>query len=339
MKILALMIFISASVYCACVNERIVLGSEIKELSKQYDVYVESEDATFKKIKADKLIPIKLYHAQLLPKSNKEHKSLSSDPIARYNQRYVEYYTYPRMVKYLANSASMLSDNGYELSKVGESLGGRDLFYVGPKIFDPNKKTIVMFGRHHGDEGTANWIIEGFLNRYFTTKLNDKFQLLLYPMINPDGAMDMIRYNRNGRDLNRSWDANSGRDEIVSIHGHLKSRLEKLQNVVIALDMHGSFTEDFIYRVDRGFKGDSFYEMQQRFIDELGIYDPWQASNFTLSNGHPGMARIVLISHYQLNAMTHESIRNIPLRNNRNRGKQDLLDQGVAVAQAIENLY
>ncbi len=31
---------------------------------------------------------------------------------------------------------------------------------------DLTKKTIVMFGRHHGDEGTANWIIEGFFKRF-----------------------------------------------------------------------------------------------------------------------------------------------------------------------------
>jgi hypothetical protein len=37
--------------------------------------------------------------------------------------------------------------------------------------------------------------------------------------------------------------------------------------------------------------------------------------------------------------MTHESIRDIPLRNNSGRTKKTLMDQGLAVIKSIENLY
>lgn len=339
MKLL-ITIFLSVSLtYAACVHERMVLGAQLSELNKKYDVYAQTDEGSFKKLSESDVIAVKRYSVQLLPKRGESFEK-SSDPFARYNKKYVEYYTYPRMSEYLNESQAKLSNIGYKVEVVGKSLKGRDLYYVGPKNLDPSKKTIVMFGRHHGDEGTANWIIEGFLNRYMSEKsFNEEFQLVLYPMVNPDGAMARKRYNDNGRDLNRSWDQNSGKDEVVSIHGHLRPMLKKLSKVVIALDMHGSFTEDFIYRVKRSYKSESFYNLQQKFIDELGIFDPWQAGSFQLSNGHPKMARLVLIDHYKLNAMTHESIRNVKLKNIRGRSKNSLLDQGEAVVTAIANLY
>lgn len=339
MKFLISLLLLAGSASAACVDERVVLGAQIEKLSAQFDVYVETEPAKYEKISAEDAISIKAYRAQLLPKTYQTIAE-SADPFDRYNKRYIKYYTYPRMVKYLQNVQDDMQSLEYKIEKVGKSLAGRDLFYVGPNQLDPNKKTIVMFGRHHGDEGTANWIIEGFVNRFLEEKsFRDNFQLVLYPMVNPDGAMKQTRYNLNGRDLNRSWSSVSGRDEIVFIHGHLAPILKVLNKVVIALDMHGSFREDFIYRVKRSYKGEEFYNMQQRFIDELGIYDPWQASNFILSNGHPGMARLALINHYKLHALTHETIRDIPLRNSRGRSKQSLLEQGEAVISAIESLY
>lgn len=342
MKLLICFLFSTAAALGVCVDERVIFGSQIEELSRKFDVYVETENAKFRKINPEEAVFLQSYHAQLLPKSSEtiNPNLKSSDPFARYNKRYIKYYTYPRMVEYLEKVEGAFSEYGYKIEKAGKSLGNRDLYYVGPKNLDPQKKTIVMFGRHHGDEGTANWIIEGFVNRFLQeAEFRDEYQLVLYPMINPDGAMEQTRYNLNGRDLNRSWSESSGHDEIVAIHGHLGKKLRKLKKTVIALDMHGSWDEDFIYRVKRGFKGDDFYEMQQDFIDELGAYDPWQAGNYILSNGHPGMARIVLINHYKLHALTHESIRNIPLKNNRGRKLESLVEQGEAIVTAIKNLY
>ncbi|MBC74406.1 MAG: hypothetical protein CME64_00165 [Halobacteriovoraceae bacterium] len=328
--------FLSFSLHAVCVHEKTILGAQLPKLQKQYDVYAQTEEGSFKKL--TKAISIQRYNVQLLPKSEKSFEK--SGPFDRYNRKYVEYYTYPRMVKYLDTKREGLDAIGYQIQTVGKSLKGRNLFYVGPKTLDPTKKTIVMFGRHHGDEGTANWIIEGFLNQYINDKsFSDEFQLVLYPMVNPDGAMKKSRYNANGRDLNRSWDKELGEDEIVSIHGHLAPMLKKLSKVVIALDMHGSFEEDFIYRVKRSYKGEDFYNLQQKFIDELGIYDSWQNGNFHLSNGHPKMARLVLVTHYNLHALTHETIRNIRLKNRRGRTKQSLIEQGEAVVTAISNLY
>lgn len=322
--------------FSECVHEKTVSGLEIKVLSKQHSVFVETKDALFVSAAKLRLIDNKLYKVQLFPK--KSHLKSSGD----YNSKYIEYYTYIRIQEYLKENQDLIKAAGMEVRIVGKSLQRLDLYAVTP-INPQNKKTILMFGRHHGDEGTANWIIEGFFNEYLHNKdFRDKYQLILYPMINPDGATAHTRYNSNGRDLNRSWHETLDEtfDETYFIHKDLKPYLAMLNNnIFIALDMHGSIREDFIYRVKRNYVSTEYYNQQQNFIDELSVSDPWQKGNFILSNGDSRMARMVLIDFYKKNAMTHESIKNIPLNNNTGRTKQTLIDQGLALFTTISTLY
>ncbi len=320
-----------------CVHEKTLTGHDLKSMNfAGQSVYVETEGAIFKLVSQIEIQDSKLYKVQVTH-SFKKTKS-SGD----YNSKYIEYYGYPRLNQYLKEKAVELKAAGLNLRNIGKSIKGRNLYSITPKQMK-SKKTILMFGRHHGDEGTANWIIEGFLNEYLANKkFRDVFQLVLYPMINPDGAEAKTRYNANGRDLNRSWDANpkGDLDEIKIVHGDLRKIMKKVgKNIFIALDMHGSFTKDFIYRVKRNYVSIDFYNLQQNYIDELGIYDPWQAGSFQLSNGDPGMARLVLINHYKKNAMTHETVKNIPKRNNDGRSKNTLIDQGIAVFKSIQSIY
>lgn len=312
--------------FSECVHEKIVLGSDIESLSKDYSVFIKNNG---KYINSSKLNPIAIntYNVQLTHQFNGDFEA--------YNRKYIEYYTYPRMNEYLNESMKGISQIGYELKKVGKSIQSRNLYYIGPKIINNNKTTIIMFGRHHGDEGTANWIIEGFFNKFLASaEFREKYQLLLYPMINPDGAMAMTRHNANGLDLNRSWTRTSGYDEISIIHPHMENKIKNLKDVEIVLDMHGSFREDFIYRVDKNFWDLDFYNLQQSFIDTLAQFDPWQKGNFILSSGDPGMARIRMIEDHQFNALTHETIRNIKKRSKRT--KEDLFLQGEAILEALK---
>lgn len=327
MKYLLLIIFSINFAFTECVHERVVLGSEIESLSKEYSVFVSNKNNQYKKVSTKNIIAINTYKVQLTHQFYGDFNA--------YNKKYIEYYTYPHMQDFLNSKKQMIDQVGYEQRIIGKSIKGRDLFYIGPKQLDSNKQTIVMLGRHHGDEGTANWIIEGFFNKFLSSpEFRAKYQLLLYPMINPDGAMAQTRYNENGRDLNRSWTRTSGYDEISIIHPHMKSKIQNLRSIEIVLDMHGSIREDFIYRVDKGFWNTDFYNLQQNFIDKLSRFDPWQRGNFILSNGDPGMARIRMIKDYNLNALTHETIRNI--KKSTFRTKQDLFSQGEALVKALE---
>lgn len=337
MKMVLLGMVLTGSIFAECVHEKVIPGMSLNELSASHEVRV-LDNERYLPLSEIKINPALNYTVQLLPKRESSFAKNNGD-FRRYNKKYIEYYTYPRMEKYISLKEKELSAIEYEIKRIGKSLEGRDLFYIGPEKIDPNMKTIVMFGRHHGDEGTANWIIEGYLNEYLATAQNEKFQLILYPMINPDGAMAQTRYNKNNYDLNRTWTKTSGVDETKIIHEHLRSKILGIKNIVIALDMHGSIREDFFYRVDENFAGRSFYDMQSEFINRLALYDDWQAGNTILSNGHPKMARIVLIRDYKLHALTHETIRNIPKRNRRGRSKDSLIEQGEAIVRTINDLY
>lgn len=338
--IMMILLTFSFSAMAECVHEKNLSGLEILNLEEEKNIYVLVADQFLHHSKIKNIGLDKIYQTQELHYSHEERIQESVSTLGKrdgYNRRYVEYYEYQHMVNYITNNQALFHSNQYHSKVIGKSLGGRNLYAVLPDKIDPSKKTIIMFGRHHGDEGTANWIIEGFLNKFFAE--NHDFQLIIYPMVNPDGAEDQVRYNRNNRDLNRVWHKDIARnyDEVKTIHQHLAPIQKTLSNIPVVLDMHGSFTEDFIFRVNKRFKGVDFYNKQQAFISHLGGYDPFQAGNFQLSDGHPKMARIMMVREYSLNALTHESVRNI--RKGKNRSIQTLKEQGEAVYQTIYDLY
>lgn len=334
MKKLILLLLITQSSFSICVKEYNLSGLnlliQMSSLNQTNTFYLNDSDQFEPLTSLNRINPARNYTLQ----ENQPH--ISKD----YDDRYIKYYRYQRVIDFLNSKRERFNELGYKINSIGKSIEKRDLFSIYPKTIDPNKKIILMFGRHHGDEGTANWIIEGFVNNFLDdSEFNKKFQLVLYPMINPDGAENRVRYNKNGRDLNRSWnrEPSRSRDEVKTIQSHLIANLLKTHTPIIALDMHGSFTQDFIYRVKKNYLDLDFYNIQQNFIDTLGSFDTWQRGSFQLSNGHPKMARILLVRDYRLNALTHETIRDIAL--NSNRKLEDLMKQGRDVLNAIKALY
>lgn len=325
------------TLHATCVHEFELYGVELDQhktsLSLNVDVNGDGRFLPLEKVK-NNLLSVRRYQVQL--------ESVKHD-VSDYDNRYIKYYRYQRMQEFLQEFKTRFEQNDYITEVVGKSLKGRDLTVVHPRKLDANKKLIVMFGRHHGDEGTANWIIEGFVEDFFSKpEVLEQYQLVLYPMVNPDGAENRVRYNTNRYDLNRVWGVtpNTSKDEVRAIHSHLDTLVIKNNlQPVITLDMHGSFDEDFIYRVGASTFGRAYHQMQQIFIDELGTRDEWQAGNFILSEGEAGMARIRLAKVHGWHTLTHETPRDIPLQNRRGRSLQSLKDQGIAALETIQALY
>jgi len=258
-----------------------------------------------------------------------------------------QYYTYEHALQYYASKASDFAKKGYRTEYIGKSIEDRDLLAIFPEEFSEEKQRIIMFGRHHGDEGTANWIIEGFVNAFLSDNIHNwanEFQFILYPMINPDGAVARIRYNAEGKDLNRQWSGDKVYEEeaqeIADIHMHLDRLLDSMISpMIIAWDMHGSFVEDFIYRVNADTISQEYFDHQTEVIEQLAEHDPWQDGNFHLSDGHPRMARIVLARTYGFNSLTHETPRDIDDINPERRDIDALKLQGWAIYKTIWDLY
>lgn len=316
--------------YAACIHDTKLSGADIT--SFEGSIHIKSGDTylppTMLNLEEQKIYDVQISHPSSQGKT-------------------IEYYTNAHLESYLGQMQTPIESYDYELQVIGHSIEGRDIPAIYPKVIDPNKQTIIMTGRQHGDESTANWIIEGFLDEVFVSaqshNWHERFQLVIYPIVNPDGAHANSRYNANRRDLNRSWkhDPAQSRDEVQIIHQHLDQLRLPMQNVVAFLDMHGSYWTlnggDFIYHVDSRFRDLSFYNLQKAFIDELAVNDQWNGRS-NISNGDPGMIRIIMVKN-GINALTHETPRDIPENNREGRSVETLKSQGHALFQTIVNLY
>jgi len=339
--ILTLAVVFSSVAFGECVHEGKLSGAEILwQVAQGEEIFIARGQGLFKNAQelGQELFTSQehIYDVQY----GTEAESYEKGGVQDYNARYVAYYTYQKMLDFIASKKEFFKSKGHKIEIIGKSLQGRNLYAITPERPVAGKKSIVMFGRHHGDEGTANYIIEGFVNLLAQhDDFFEHFQLFLYPMVNPDGAEAMTRYNSKGRDLNRVWGKTPAQalDEVKTIQTHLYRYLNGQYPITIALDMHGSFTQDFIYRVNRNFKGADFFQLQSAFIEHLGRLDQWQNGNIELSDGDPGMSRITLIRDFSINALTHESIRNIP--KNQGRDIKELQSQGVALLTSILDLY
>lgn len=97
---------------------------------------------------------------------------------------------------------------------LGTSLGGRQLaaLKISDNVNQDEPEAEIMFdGGIHGDEVGAAQNVIMFAREICLlygidpvyTELIDNREIWLYPMVNPDGRMEMSRYNNNGVDINR----------------------------------------------------------------------------------------------------------------------------------------
>lgn len=102
--------------------------------------------------------------------------------------------------------------NDVTVSDFGQSARGQSLLQIDIQTEPDQKKPyVVMIGRQHPPEVTGAYAlipyVETILNgSNLSNQFLDKFNVLVIPMINPDGVDDgNWRFNTGGMDLNRDW--------------------------------------------------------------------------------------------------------------------------------------
>jgi len=125
------------------------------------------------------------------------------------------YHTYQEIIDLMDSLATHFPDicNKYEF---GLSIEDRQLaaLKISDNVEEDEPESEVMFdGGIHGDEiGAAENMIR-FARKLCLeygsdpeiTELVDNREIWIYPMVNPDGRVNMVRYNAAGVDLNRDW--------------------------------------------------------------------------------------------------------------------------------------
>jgi hypothetical protein len=99
-----------------------------------------------------------------------------------------------------------------EISTIGRTVAGRDLEMI--RIGDPAAPyRVFVRARAHPWEAGSSWVAQGLIQRLLkqdddAKKFLKVFSLYILPMANKDGvARGGTRFNLNGKDLNRDWEA------------------------------------------------------------------------------------------------------------------------------------
>lgn len=108
--------------------------------------------------------------------------------------------------------ASIRGHRSVEISSIGKTVAGRDLEMI--RIGDPAAPyRVFVRARAHPWESGSSWVAQGLIERLLKDDESAKKFLKVYclyilPMANKDGvAHGGTRFNLNGKDLNRNWDA------------------------------------------------------------------------------------------------------------------------------------
>jgi hypothetical protein len=140
---------------------------------------------------------------------------------------------------------------------VGESKLGRNLeaFRIGGGEMD-DRKTIVLLSRQHPPEVTGFLCLQAFLDGILEhprrAEFLKQYQLLVYPLLNPDGVdLGHWRHTAGGIDSNRDW-AKYRQPEARQIANNIvKLTKEYRSDVVLGIDFHSTYKDVYYTHNDR----------------------------------------------------------------------------------------
>ncbi|MGE4233401.1 MAG: DUF2817 domain-containing protein [Bacteriovoracia bacterium] len=97
---------------------------------------------------------------------------------------------------------------------LGESVEKRPLSLKKVSLQPNQKKQLLILGGVHGDELEGVWLVSEFLKECMGSFEYQKFSVLIWPEVNPDGVSVPKRWNANNVDLNRNlptkdWNPNT----------------------------------------------------------------------------------------------------------------------------------
>ena len=255
-------------------------------------------------------------------------------------------YTHTSFETYMA---ALPADPRLHVEVLGESVEGRSIYKI---VFDDTaalmparfKPTVVVLVRQHGDEWPSSFVFEGMLDHLLgrraeppDSRETEQIRWVFYPMVNPDGAYHMDRYNAHGLDLNRNWSPLGPQawqePEIFLVQSDLET-LPQPQTFRIVTDLHGWWDG-----VDGGYHhalGEPPADLTQaahletlKDVDYYTNYFPDHSAWYE-SAGAEGMARVEL---YRWKGW----IGHTPEYDRGNRDEEELRDSGAAYVPALRD--
>ena len=133
-----------------------------------------------------------------------------------------------------------------EIKPIGQTVEGRDLEII--RIGKPDSPhRVLLRARSHPWEPGGNWVIEGLVRRLLRNdeparRCLDRYCLYVMPIANKDGvARGRTRFNMQGMDLNRKWDAPADSalaPEKAALEKWLDAMAAQRRTPDLAIDFH-----------------------------------------------------------------------------------------------------
>ena len=154
---------------------------------------------------------------------------------------------------------SFSNNKAVTITEAGKSALGRPIHFMNiSKGNDAKKPTIIILSRQHPPEVTGYFAMQSFVESIIkdgsTNGFLEKYRVLVYPLLNPDGVdLGHYRHNTGGVDLNRDW-SEYNQPEIELVTKHIVNEVAtNKNNVVLGLDFHSTY-HDIYYTPDESVK-------------------------------------------------------------------------------------
>ena len=118
------------------------------------------------------------------------------------------------------------------------------------------RPTIVLLSRQHPPEVTGFLCLQAFLDGLLEHPRRDeflaKYQLLVYPLLNPDGVdLGHWRHTAGGIDSNRDWARYRQPEARQVANGIVRMTRENKSRVVLGMDFHSTYKDVYYTHNDR----------------------------------------------------------------------------------------
>lgn len=140
---------------------------------------------------------------------------------------------------------------------VGKSAGGRDILLLtltDGRTDEGSKKVVWLVARQHSWEAGTSWTTEGALRFLLSSDaaaraIRNQFVFKVIPIADPDGvARGGVRFNSNGYDLNRNWDAVDPKlmPEIAAMRKSVLDWVDSGHRIDLLLALHNQEGQDLL---------------------------------------------------------------------------------------------
>ena len=208
-------------------------------------------------------------------------------------------------------STGIAANQFVTFGSAGQSREDRPLYFLDiNKDSSIKKDIVVILSRQHPPEVTGFMAMQAFVEEILDGEQSktflDQYQILVYPLLNPDGVDNgHWRHNLGGIDLNRDW-AYYNQPETRQIANHIVEKVQQSGGrVVVGLDFH-STQEDVFYTIPDEGPESVVPWFKQQWLAGIQNSIPYYSLNESPDPIGPPVTKFWFYTQFQAEGVTYE---------------------------------